>query len=134
MCFAGCYLVTPAFFQEGGRRDCLKMKGAMKAGWRVRLTDTFRAKRPKITNLLTALSARRGCNLKVFGAADFAKAWAKASAVTRKKLAVLRTKSAADAVELAGLPGDIPQWHFWDFLGRVREADPTQTAIQAGSR
>ena len=129
MCFAGCYLVTPAFF-EGGRRDCLKMKGAMKAGWRVRLTDTFRAERVNITNLLTALSARRGCNLKVLGAADFAKALAAVCPVTRKTFAVLRTKSAADAVELAGLPVDVPQWHFWDFLGKVREADPAQTAIQ----
>ena len=71
MCFAGCYVATPAFFLGGWA--CLKMKGAMKAGWRVRLTDTFRAERANITNLLTALSARRGCKLRVIGVADVAK-------------------------------------------------------------
>ena len=43
---------------------------------------------------------------------------------------VVRTKSVADTVESAGLPGDIPQWHFWDVLGKVREADPAQTVAQ----
>ena len=128
VCFAGCYVVTPAFFTGG--RACLKMKGAMKAAWRLRLTDTFRAERANITNLLTALSARRGCNLKVLGAEDFAKAWAAASLARRKKFAVVRTKSAADTVELAGLPGDIAQWHFWDFVGKIREADPAQTVAK----
>ena len=88
------------------------------------------AEHANIAAMLTALSARRGCNLKVLGAADFAKALAVASPATRKNSAVLKTKSAADAVELAGLPGDIPQWHFWDFLGKVREADPAQTVAQ----
>ena len=37
------------------------------------MADTFRAERVNVTNLLTALSARRGCNLKVLGAEDFCK-------------------------------------------------------------
>ena len=86
------------------------------------MTDTFRAAHVNVTNLLTALSARRGFNLKVVGVADVCKCLG--------MVAVVRTKSAADTVELAGLPFDIPQWHAWQFLGNFREADPAQTVAQ----
>ena len=61
-CVSGCYVATPALFMGG--RAGLKMKGSMMAGWRVRLTDTFRTERANVTNLPTGLE--------VFGVAAFA--------------------------------------------------------------
>eukprot|EP00974_Lingulodinium_polyedra_P045725 4383888-Lingulodinium_polyedra.AAC.1 len=46
--------------------------------------------------------------------------------------AVLRTKSVADAEELAGLPDGIPRFRCWDVFGKTREADPSSIVAQCG--
>eukprot|EP00974_Lingulodinium_polyedra_P065731 6355546-Lingulodinium_polyedra.AAC.1 len=48
--------------------------------------------------------------------------------------AVLRTKAVADIEERAGLHCGIQRFRFWDFFGKMREADPNSTVAQRGNR